>query len=109
MLSYNVALILQVKIGINFSKTVGLLIYVPSPVQKSGISVGIIALIVILILLIAAIVILFVIMKKRRIGPFKDKEDYNSYVARNGPNVMYDAEGQRLLDQNRANGKKSKK
>ena len=94
------------KIGIHYSKGVGHLIYVASQVQKSGISLGIIVLIVILILLIAAIIILFVIMKKRRIGPFKDKSDYNSYVARNGPAAMvYDAEGQRLLDQNRANGK----
>ena len=65
---------------------------------------AIIILIVILVLLIAAIIVLFVVMKKRRIGPFKEKSDYGDYMTRNGPRVGYDAEGQMLLDQNRANG-----
>ena len=91
------------KVGKYLSYDIGQLIYIAKPVQKAGISIGIIVLIVILVLLIIAIIALFVVMKQRRIGPFKDKSELN-YMYRNGQNVVYDPEGQRLLDQNRANG-----
>ena len=91
------------KVGKYLSYDIGQLIYIAKPVQKAGISIGIIVLIVILVLLIIAIIALFVVMKQRRIGPFKDKTELN-YMYRNGQNVVYDPEGQRLLDQNRANG-----
>ena len=42
-------------------------------------------------------------MKQSRISPSKDMMVLN-HMYRNGQNVVYDPEGQRLLDQNRANG-----
>ena len=91
------------KAGDYLTYDIGQLIYIAKPVQKGGIDVGIIILIVILVLLVLAIIALFVVMKQRRIGPFKEKME-SGYMYRNGHNVVYDPEGQRLLDQNRANG-----
>ena len=73
-------------------------------VTEGSLSIGIIVLIVILALIVIAIIALLIVMKTRRMGPFKGEiDDRFKYVHGQG---MLDEEGQRLMDQNRQNGKK---
>ncbi|XP_060573319.1 uncharacterized protein LOC132731202 [Ruditapes philippinarum] len=92
----------EIRIGKNLVYDVGFLKYtMKEEVSEGSLSVGILALIVILVLIILAIIALLIVMKMRRMGPFRDKnEERFRYVHGQG---MVDAEGQRLMDQNRQN------
>jgi proto-oncogene tyrosine-protein kinase Met len=94
---------MQIWIGKNLVYDVGFLKYtMKEEVSEGSLSVGILALLVILVLIILAIIALLIVMKMRRMGPFRDKnEERFRYVHGQG---MMDAEGQRLMDQNRQNG-----
>lgn len=93
----------QLQVGKYLSYDIGYLKFKMDKVVTEGsLNVGIVVLIVILLLIVLAILLLVIIMKKKRMGPFKDKNAQKFRYVHNQSSL--DAEGQRLMDQNRQNG-----
>ncbi|XP_052285570.1 hepatocyte growth factor receptor-like isoform X3 [Dreissena polymorpha] len=69
-------------------------------ITKGALNLGIIILIVLLVLIIVAIVILLVIMKRKKMGCWRDP---NAKTIHYLQGTEYNAEGQRLMEQNRLN------